>query len=74
MRKITCIKVGDVSASLYLDKIGYTYKITAKIGAGRPQVVAQSIVWLNSKEDAYNRMRADLYHITKQLELFKKGE
>lgn len=62
-------KIGDVTASLYLERNGYTYKIRTRIG-GRVQVVARSYAWLTDKQDAIERMRADLYHITQQLSLF----
>lgn len=69
MKLIKTEKIGDVTASLYLEKYGYTYKIRARIG-GRVRVVARSYVWLADKQDATERMQADLYNITQQLKLF----
>ena len=69
MKLIKMERLGDVTASLYLEKYGYTYKIRARIG-GRMQVVARSIVWLADKQDAIERMQADLFNVTRQLKLF----
>lgn len=69
MRLVKTEKIGDVTASLYLEKHGYTYKIRARIG-GRVQVVARSYAWLIDKQDAIKRMQADLSNITRQLSLF----
>lgn len=44
-------RIGDVTASLYLEKYGYTYKIRARIN-GRVQVVARSYAWIIDKQDA----------------------
>ena len=69
MKLVKTERIGDVTASLYLEKYGYTYKIRARIG-GRAQVVARSYAWLADKQDAIERMQADLFNITKQLKLF----
>ena len=64
-------KIGDVEASLYLEKIGYTYKIKARLkGSKRLATVARSFVWFTSKEMAKERMHGELLTITKQLDLF----
>lgn len=69
MKLVRTEKIGDVTASLYLEKYGYTYKIRARIG-GRVQVVARSYAWLADKQDAIERMQAELFNITNQLKLF----
>lgn len=69
MKLIKTEKMGDVTASLYLEKYGYTYKIRARID-GRVRVVARSYVWLADKQDALGRMQADLMNVTQQLKLF----
>lgn len=69
MKLIKTERIGDVTASLYSEKYGYTYKIRARIG-GRMVVVARSIVWLADKQDAIERMQADLFNVTQQLKLF----
>ena len=69
MRLVKTEKVGDVTASLYLEKHGYTYKIRARVG-GRVQVVARSYAWLTDKQDAIKQMQADLSNVTGQLKLF----
>ena len=64
-------KIGDVEASLYLDKIGYTYKIKARLkGNKRLETVGRSFVWFSDKNTARGRMHGELITITKQLELF----
>ena len=69
MKLIKTERIGDVTASLYLEKYGYTYKIRARID-GRVQVVARSYAWLADKQDATTRMQADLFNVTQQLKLF----
>lgn len=71
MKLIKTEKVGDVTASLYLEKYGYTYKIKARIG-GRVQIVARSYVWLIDKQNALEKMKADLFNVTQQLTLFNE--
>lgn len=71
MRLVEKKEIGGVSASLYLERIGYTYKIRAYIkGHKTKQVVARSYIYYARKEDAKDDMTKDLYNITKQLELF----
>lgn len=69
MTLIKIEKIGDVAASLYLEKYGYTYKIRTRIGRRVP-VVARSYMYLADKQDAIERMQADLFNITQQLKLF----
>jgi len=71
MKLIKKEKIGDVTASLYLEKYGYTYKIRTRIN-GRVQIVARSYVWLADKEDATERMEVALFNITNQLSLFNE--
>ena len=68
MKLIKTEKIGDVAASLYLEKYGYTYKIRARIG-GRSQVVARSYAWIIDKQDAISQMHEELFNITQQLTL-----
>lgn len=69
MKLIKTEKVGDVTASLYLEKYGYTYKIKARIDE-RMQVVARSYVWLLDRKNAEEKMAIDLFNVTQQLSLF----
>ena len=70
MKKIKTEKIGDVSASLYLESLGYTYKIRAKIKGSRSQIVARSYVYITDKAKAEEMMQAELYNVTQQLKLF----
>lgn len=71
MRLVEKKEIGDVVASLYLERLGFTYKIRAHIkGHKSKQVVARSYIYYARKEDAKEDMLADLYNVTKQLELF----
>lgn len=64
-------KIGDVEASLYLEKLGYTYKIKTRLkGSKRLETVGRSFVWFTDKNTAKAKMHTDLLTITKQLELF----
>lgn len=71
MKVLEVEKIGDVQASLYLDKIGYTYKIKARLkGSKRLETVGRSFVWFSDKNTAKERMHTELLTITKQLNLF----
>lgn len=63
--------MGDVTASLYLEKYGYTYKVRAYIrGYKTKQVVRRSYVWLADRKNAEARMLSDLEDFTQQQSLF----
>lgn len=71
MKTLKSEQIGDVKASLYLDKIGYTYKIKARLkGDERIKTIASSFVWFSDKNTAEQRMHDELITITKQLDLF----
>lgn len=71
MKSLETEKIGDVEASLYLDKLGYTYKIKARLkGSKRIETAARSFVWFSDKNTARARMHTELLTITKQLNLF----
>lgn len=70
MKKIKTEKIGEVTASLYLESLGYTYKIRAKINGSRSCVVARSYAYITNIKTAEEMMKADLFNITQQLKLF----
>ena len=71
MKALEVEKLGDVEASLYLEKLGYTYKIKARLkGSKRLETVGRSFVWFSDKNTARARMHTELITITKQLDLF----
>lgn len=68
IKKVIC---GDVQASLRLESLGYTYKITAHVkGSNKRETVARSYVYFKYKDDAEKRMLDDLEQVTHQLKLF----
>lgn len=71
MKLIKQIRQGDVTASLYLERYGYTYKVWAYVkGYKGKQVVARSYVYFAKKEEAEARMTSDIEQVTGQLRLF----
>lgn len=77
MKLIETHEIGDVTASLYLESLGYTYKIRAYIhGHKAKQVVARSCVYFAKKETAREQMLNDLEQVTMQASLFNylRGE
>lgn len=70
MKKIKTEKIGDVTASLYLESLGYTYKIRAKIKGSSSRIVARSYAYITDRKKAEELMQADLFNITQQLKLF----
>lgn len=69
MKLIGTHRQGELIGSLYLEKLGYTYKIKARVGE-RMQVVARSYVYLLNKDQARQKMLDDMQSISKQLTLF----
>lgn len=69
MKLIETHRQGGLKGSLYLEKLGYTYKIKAKV-QGRTQVVARSYVYLLHKEQARQKMLDDMQALSGQPSLF----
>lgn len=69
MKLIETYRQGELTGSLYLEKLGYTYKIKARVG-GRVQVVARSYVYLLHKDQARQKMLDDMQVLSGQPSLF----
>ena len=72
MKLVNKIERGGLIGSLYLEKYGYTFKITGRIKSiyapkGRNEVVARSYCYLKDKKQAEEQMEnrmAELIEIT----------
>ena len=69
MQIISKIKIGDVTGILYLERLGYSYRVTSFIN-GRREIVARSCVYFKDAGQAMQRLEADMFIITGQLKLF----
>lgn len=54
------VTLGDYKANLYKYKLGYQYKIFAKI-KGKNTCVARNYTYIFNKDDCYRRMLDDLH-------------
>ena len=67
MKKLYSVKMGGLTGSLYLYKLGYGYKIIRdydKMKLGR------SYAYITEKEHAMELLKEDMEIITNQLKLF----
>ena len=69
MKLLETHRQGELTGSLYLEKLGYTYKIKARV-CGRVQVVARSYVYLLHKDQARQKMLDDMQALSGQRSLF----
>ena len=69
MKVIEKIQRGGLIGTLYLERLGYTYKIKARVG-NKMLVVGRSYVYLLHKEDARERLSSEMDAISGQLTLF----
>ena len=69
MKLIEKITQGDLTGSLYLEKLGYTYKIKARV-AGKMLVVGRSYVYILHKDVARQQMLDEMEIISGQVALF----
>ena len=69
MKLLETKTIGDVRASLYEEKYGYTFKIKARLKDGKLYEVGRSYAYYNDLGNARKKMLTDLYDITHQLDM-----
>ena len=69
MKAIYKTERGGLIGSLYLEKLGYTYKIRGKIN-GKSMVLGRSIVYLARKERALELMENNIDMLLDSPQLF----
>lgn len=73
MKKIKEIERGGLTGSLYLEKLGYTYKIKGRIN-GKMTTLGRSYVYLSRKERALELMENEIDSILDITTLFNMNE
>lgn len=73
MQKIKTVTLGGLVGTLYLEKLGYTWKIKTRQN-GRVVVVGSSCVYLLSKETATEQLKNTMEALNTQKALFDINE
>lgn len=73
MQKIKTVTLGGLVGTLYLEKLGYTWKIKTR-QSGRAVVLGSSCVYLASKETATEQLKNTMEALNTQKTLFNINE
>lgn len=69
MKKILNIRQGVLNGTLYLESLGYTYKIRGRIN-GKIYTLARSYTYILDKNVALNNMKMEMEVLSEQEPLF----